>query len=181
VIRDDALQANQQSSWQLLLQFVLPGGPSSEQQSVQQISEAVEELCLQPAEVDRIGRAVMEALRQGTRRETGDPPHTPVSIRVWVSDMMRGDLLRSDSGTRGVGPGRRRGWGFFLVERQADAPEACAGESHHLIELYLYQEQRRAAGDPQPPTVFPSSGDGGQGPYGTCSRVSGTGKGKEKQ
>jgi hypothetical protein len=181
VIRDDALQANQQSSWQLLIQFVLPGGSAPERQSVQRVTETVGRLGLQLAELDRIEKAVMEALRQRTQWERRDQHHTILSVRVWVSDGTGGDSARPGSDTRSVGPGKRRGWGFFLVERQADAPETCAKESHHLIELYLYQEKGRATGDPQSPTVFPSRRDGDRGPSGTCSRAIGRAKGKEKQ
>jgi hypothetical protein len=37
-----------------------------------------------------------------------------------------------------------RGWGFFLVQKPEDNPQASAGESYYLIELFLYQERKQS-------------------------------------
>jgi hypothetical protein len=179
VTRDDALRTDQRSSWQLLLQFVLPSGSAGDCKPVRRIAEAAEELGLQPAEVNRIGRAVMEALRQHAQRETRDRRHTRVSIRVWVSDGAGRDLARSGSDTRGASPGKRRGWGFFLVEKQES--QVSASEPHQLIELYLYQERGHPDGDPRPGNVLAPDSEESPGPCGTYNEVAGTGKGKERQ
>ena len=179
-MEDDTLRIDQQSSWQLLLQYGLLGDSASAQQSIQRITEAVGALGLQTADVDRIGKAVMCALRQRAQRETRDQHHTPVSIRIWVSDVMRGDLLRSGPDPLEVDPGMRRGWGFFLVEKEEGGLQGSAGGSHYLIELYLYQERGHA----ERATIgnrASRSGDDGQGHCETQSGVEGTGKGKEKR
>lgn len=134
---DSALSIEQDSAWQLLLQFVAPDGPASEHQSVERINEVVGELGLQPAEKERIEKAVSEAVRKATQREERDEHESPVSIRVWIA----GDPYGSGSDAQGVGREKRRDWGFFLLERQESDPRASAGESHHLVELCLYQER----------------------------------------
>lgn len=162
MIEDGTVRTDQQSSWQLLLQFRLSGASSSEHQSLQRIMEAVGTLGLETSAMDRIGRAVLDALRQHTRREMQDLRHAPLSIRVWVSDGIGGYPLGRSSGTRGSGLGKRRGWGFFLVQKEERDPQTCAGEAYHLIELYLYQERGHTGRDTGPEVIVPPMGVSGQ-------------------
>ena len=137
--QDNTLYNGQGSTWQLLLQFVAPGGPGSEHQAVERVAEAVGELGLQATEKERIEKAVGEALRNAAQREMRDPHHSPVSIRVWISGLSIADAM-TRSGARRAGPQKRRGWGFFLLERQEGGPQAVQADSQRVIELYLYQE-----------------------------------------
>jgi hypothetical protein len=142
---DDVLRVKQGSAWQLLLQFVPPDGPASEGESVQRITEAVEELGLQPGVVKQIEEAAKEALREAMHREKRDQHRTAVCIRVWVSSLSTTDALRPSSDTRGVHSQKRSGWGFFLLERQGGDPRAAEVESSRVIELYLYQDTATTA------------------------------------
>jgi len=140
---DDALHINQGSAWQLLLQFIPPAGPASEHQSVQRVTEAVQELGLPPPQMERIRRAVMEALRKATRRGHQGQPDLPVTVRIWISGAHTDDPSAPNPEAQQSGRRECRGWGFFLIQKQEDGPQASAGGAHQVIELYLYQEQWR--------------------------------------
>ena len=138
------MHIKQESAWQLLLQFVSLEGPASEHQSVQRVTEAVQKLGLPPPQMERIRRAVMEALRKATKRGHQDQPDLPVTVRVWISDAYTEERSRSSSNDEQGGRQERRGWGFFLIQKQEDGPQASGGGSHHLVELFLYQEGEHA-------------------------------------
>jgi anti-sigma regulatory factor (Ser/Thr protein kinase) len=142
VTEDDALHIKQGAAWQLLLEFPAPGGVAGEDTAVQRIAEAVGELDVQAAQRARIEGAVVEALRKAVQRDLRDQHTSPMSIRVWISDLSTAKAIFS-SGTRKVSSQKSRGWGFFLLERLEDDPHTKEVESHRLIELYLYQETAR--------------------------------------
>jgi hypothetical protein len=136
----DTWHTNQESEWQLLLQFIPPAGPAGEPQSVQRITEAMRELGLQPAEVKRIRKAVVETLREATRRGGQEQHDLAVLIQIWISRANAKDHWRSSPDAE---PGDQSGYcayGFFIIQRQEDDLQASAGNPHHVIELYLYQE-----------------------------------------
>jgi len=136
----DTWHTNQESEWQLLLQFIPPAGPTGEPQSVQRITGAMRELGLQPAEVKRIRKAVVETLREATKRGGQEQYDLAVLIRVWIS---RADARNRWRSSPDAEPGARPGYcayGFFIIQRQEDDLQASAGKPHHVIELYLYQE-----------------------------------------
>jgi len=141
---NNALHNGQESTWQLLLQFASADGPAGERESAQRVAEAVRELGLPPSQMERIGKAVMEALRKATRRGHPDQPDRPVTVRVWISDGCTEE--RSHSGANGRECGRQagRGWGFFMIQKQEENPQPGAGEAHRLVELFLYQEGEHA-------------------------------------
>jgi hypothetical protein len=135
------LHIKQESAWQLLLQFVSPNGPASEHQSVKRVTEAVQELGLPPPQTEQIEKAVMEALRKATKRGHQDQPDLLVTVRIWISDAYTEERSPSSSNDEQGGRQERRGWGFFLIQKQEDGPQASAGDSHRVIELFLYQER----------------------------------------
>jgi hypothetical protein len=134
--------------WPLLAEFAAPGEPDDHQHLTERVTGIVQELGLQPAGVERIQKAVVEALRRVARRGNQDQHSLPLRVRIWISDPHTKDLLPSSSGVHQSDPQERRGWGFFLIERQIDDAQASAGQSHHVIELYLYQERERSREQP---------------------------------
>ena len=142
VTEDDALHIKQGSAWQLLLEFLAPGGVAGEDTAVRRIAEAVGELDVQAAQRARIEGAVTEALRKAVQPDLRDQHTSPASIRVWISDLHTAEA-RSSVGARRARAQTHRGWGFFVLERQEDDPHTREVESHRLIELYLYQETAR--------------------------------------
>jgi len=138
VTEDDALHSLPDPAWQLLAAFSLPTEPGSEHQSVERVAGAVQELGLPPAQVKRLRNAVMEALREATRRVTQDQHYLPVIVRIWILDAYTQDPSPCNSEAQPDNRRGRRGWGFFLVQKQGDDAQASTGESHHVIELFLY-------------------------------------------
>ena len=140
---NDALHIKQESAWQLLDEFSEPGELGGEQQLVERVSVGAKELGLQAAQVERIEKAVMAALRQGTQEENRNPQSLPVCVRIWSSGIGR-------SPSNPEAPQREyqeaRGWGFFLIRKQEPDPQASVEESHHVVELYLYQEREHSPG-----------------------------------
>jgi len=146
-MKDDALHINQGSAWQLLFQFVATDGAACERESSQWIAEVVQKLGLPPRQTDRIGNAVIEALRKAARDGTEGQPKQPVTVRIWVSDGYAKERPRSNSHGKEVGRPAQGGWGFFVIQKHEEASPATAGEAPLLVELFLYQEGDRARQD----------------------------------
>lgn len=125
-----ALTARRGSTWQLLAEFTLSREAGSERQVVEQAAAALQEMSLQPAQIEHIRQAVTEAVRRAARRAEEAQQDLPVHIYIWTSGV---DDLRSYA--------RKCGWGFFLVESQAN--EGLAPETQQVIELFLYQERKQ--------------------------------------
>jgi anti-sigma regulatory factor (Ser/Thr protein kinase) len=102
---------------------------------------AVQELGLPPPQMERIEKAVMEALRKATKRGHQDQHDLPVTVRIWISGAYTDDPSPSNSEAQQSDRRECRGWGFFLIQKQEDGPQVSAGDSHHVIELFLYQER----------------------------------------
>lgn len=142
---NDALHIKQESAWQLLDEFSESGELGGEQQLAERVSLGAKRLGLPADQAERIEQAVMAALRKGTQEESCNPHGLPVSVRIWSSSAGAG-CSRSRFEASQAGHWVHRGWGFFLVKKEEDNPEAPAGESHHVVELYLYQEREHSPG-----------------------------------
>ena len=136
VTKDDALHIKQGSAWQLLLELVLPG----RHEVVERIMAAVRGLGVQPSQAIRVEQAAMEALREAMPPCDRDCPDACVAIRVWTSDAPVGRPQPAAQDSLEADQPRDRGWGFFVVRRQEDDPLASAGQSSHLVNLFLYRE-----------------------------------------
>jgi hypothetical protein len=102
---------------------------------------------LQPAQVERIGKALLEALREGKKRGSQGQHDLPATVRTWVSGAHTEGPSPSDPGAQQGDRRKCRGWGFFLIQKQGDDPQVSAAEAHHVIELYLYQERELSRKD----------------------------------
>jgi hypothetical protein len=137
-----ASHTKQGPTWQLLLELLPAAGAAGDHQPLKQVTNALWTLGLQPAEVERIGQTMTEALRKARQREEWDPAH--VLVRVWISGgSTTTDSVRSGSEAYSVRPRKEGGWGFFLLERH-EGDQTTQGMSHRIIELYLYQESSLA-------------------------------------
>ncbi len=160
VTEDKALNHAQGSTWRLLLQFVPPEESAGGPQSTERVTLAALELGMLPEEAERIGRAFKGALRQATLPQGQDYLDSPISIRVWVARLSRGREGHFSADTRGTGSRERRGWGCFLVQRKEEDTPPSDGTAHRLLELYIYQEGRRAEGRGRTESAaVPTAGD----------------------
>lgn len=137
---DDAFHNRQESTWHLLIESVLADRPASGHRSMRQITGAMRALSLQPAEVERIEKTVVETLGMASQQEGRDQHNSGVCIRIWISGSSAGSLQLPAPGALEAGQPKDRGWGFFVVQRQEDDLRASSGESRHLVDLFLYQE-----------------------------------------
>jgi hypothetical protein len=135
----DVSNTNQGSMWQLLLQIAPSSGTTVDVQPVARITDALSRLGLQPAEVERIGQAMLASLNKTRQREDWDP--ACISIRVWTPI---GSAAEGPAGTCSAVPGvwtrTRGGWGFFVLAREEGESRKATGTPDRVIELYVYQE-----------------------------------------
>jgi len=148
---DNALHNGQGETWQLLLQFVAAEGLAGERETVQRIAEEVQKLGLPPRQTEQIGQAVIQAVRKATKGGHRDQPEQPVAVRIWVSDGDPKERSRSNSSGKESSRQTRRGWGFFIIQRQKGGPQATTKGAHHLLDLFLYQEGEHARRDRRSP------------------------------
>lgn len=175
-----AVHTARDSAWQLVLQCDPAEGFAGGQESVKRITEIAQELGLQPAEVNRVGTAVMEALRKASRWGKRHEESSTVSIQVWISSAGARDRWHSSPNAQTVDEQKRMGWGFFLVQRQEVDLEASTGKSHHLVELYLYQERYRAPRPSPSEILLQSTRDDLSGSGGSPSGAAGMSNEEEK-
>ena len=119
-------------AWQTLAEFSLTGEPGGESQAVEGVTQAVRDLHLPSAQLERLKAIVADAALNAMQRcNTLHQPGARVSIRVLVSNANR------------VSRRWTRGWGFFLIERAMDDAHAAGGRACYLIEVFLYLEGNR--------------------------------------
>lgn len=100
----------------------MPGG---DQQLAGQVTEVMQELGLQPLQLERIQKAALEAVRRTSLQRQSARPVCQVHVRIWV----------------GSNCARGRSWGFFIVEKPGSNLQGASVETNHLVELFLYQER----------------------------------------
>ena len=140
--------------WRTITAFILPGSPGSERQAIERVAEAVRELRLPSARLERlkiaVAEAVVNAIEHGCRFEA----ELPVQVRVSVSVVKRAvSVSVTDQGCGAIPASQRSdlqtkldGWqspwggGFFLIEKMGNRLRAASDESHYTVELFLYQE-----------------------------------------
>lgn len=143
----------QKHTWRTLLEFTLSGESGSEHLAVERVTEAVQNLNWPVALQERLKSALVKATRNALERSRLDGSEPSLIVRVLVPES---NGVTEAGGQAGNEPGQgrvsarvarqgnrpsSRGWGFFLVQKQVDDPQVSAGKSHHLIELFLYQER----------------------------------------
>jgi hypothetical protein len=131
-----AMSIKRESTWQLLLELVLP----SRLQVVERITAAVQGLGIQPAQAGRVEQAAMEALRAAMWPCGRDRPDSAIAVRLWTSDAPADGPRLPAPGALEAGLLQDRGWGFFVIQTQEDELPASIGGSRHLVDLFLYQE-----------------------------------------
>lgn len=139
-------------TWQTLAEFALPSQLDSEHLALLKVTEAVRELRLPAAHLERLKTAVAEATLNAIEHGNRSRPDLPVLIRVQVSQKAlrvcvtdQGSGLSAEPATPDLAAkltGRQplRGWGFFLIEKTMDHLRLSGDDAHHTIELFLYLE-----------------------------------------
>lgn len=150
---DDATPPNQMAldyDWRTLIEFSLPGEPGSERLAEEQVAAAVQRLHCPPALMRRLKLTVVKATQDVIEHGRLSDSAPLLHIRVLIPDQDGVTVAgghASDEGTKQmVQPPSQpvaRGWGLFLVQKQAENAHTVAGESRLLIELFLYRERKQ--------------------------------------
>jgi serine phosphatase RsbU (regulator of sigma subunit)/anti-sigma regulatory factor (Ser/Thr protein kinase) len=134
----------------VLDEFDLPSEPGNERRAIERVEQAVRDLGIDTARLERLKTAVGEATMNAMEHGNEYRPDRPVSIRV----LRDADSLRvqvSDRGTAAelpaqeapdleaklAGRQRPRGWGLFLIEEMVDEAHVTGGAGAHTLELVL--------------------------------------------
>jgi len=134
--------------WQTLIEFSLSRKPDQEQLALEQVAKAVQTLNWPLAHLEQLELALAQATRNAKERIHLVDSETWLVIRVLIpegSEVPQATDKQSrrqvsEKVPRQMGQPTARGWGFFLVQKYEDKPQAITGESQHVIELFLYQE-----------------------------------------
>lgn len=111
--------------WQKIATLKVATTADDEQQFIGFITEVLFGLSLPLLMIDRLTRAIDDAVFALTRGE-----ERRIRVRIYLLETHPGIVMLQPS------------WGFFLVEkRQNEAPTEAAKEQD-LLEIYLYQEQQ---------------------------------------
>jgi serine/threonine-protein kinase RsbW len=142
-------QAGREDARRTLADFALPSEPGNEREAMELVTEAVRELDLPPARLERLKTAVAEATMNAMEHGNGYRAEALVAVQVLASaeDLL---VLITDRG-RGPVPapgaeapdlkagleGREspQGWGLFLIRNMVDEMNVTTGEDHYTVEL----------------------------------------------
>ena len=146
------------NTWRTLAEFSLPSELGNEREAMRRVSQAVEELSLSTALLDRLKTAVAEATMNAIEHGNKNKPELPVVIQIDISATAL--LVRiTDQGGGGPisepetpnleaklsGLQTPRGWGLFLIKMLMDEMHVISNDTHHTVELILYLEKENYA------------------------------------
>ncbi len=148
-----AVDGSPDTNGRVLAEFTLASEQGNERRAIELVEEALRELALPPARLDRLKTAVAEATMNAMEHGNGYRPDVPVSVQVLVSDADVRVRITDQGGGREIpaaetpdldaklaGLQRPRGWGLFLIENMVDEMEVTSDETHHTVELVLHRE-----------------------------------------
>ena len=134
-----------------LLEIQLPSEPGRERQAMDEVSQAVANLGLSKARLDRLKTAVAEATMNAMEHGNHYRSEIPTSIRVQTSadtlvvqitdrggDKIIPEIEAPDLEAKLTGLQSPRGWGLFLIKNMADDMRLSSDQTHHTIELIFY-------------------------------------------
>ncbi|MFN2198486.1 MAG: ATP-binding protein [Anaerolineales bacterium] len=139
--------------WLTLTEFTLASEPGNDRLAAEKVAEAIRQLPVNPARLERLKTAVSEAALNALEHGSHFQHELPVAIRVRArADAIQVDI--TDFGPQDIpshtqspdlaaklrGEQTPRGWGFFLIEHMVDAVQITNQPSQHTIELFLYLE-----------------------------------------
>jgi len=143
--------ASGNSPGRILADFTLPSEPGNERRAIQRVAEAVQDLHLPAARLERLKTAVGEATMNAMEHGNKYRPDLPVSVRVLASDAVLSVEIIDHGGGKPIpdpeapdleaklaGTQSPRGWGLYLIKNMVDDMRATSDETHHTVELILY-------------------------------------------
>jgi anti-sigma regulatory factor (Ser/Thr protein kinase) len=153
--------------WRLLTEFTLAEETGAEElarKGALVVVECAKKLNLPKARLVRLESAVKEAIANLCRRTSPDQPALPLELRVYAREEgVKARIEGANPASEGLTFERltealpsTSGWGFFLVEKMADAaqfmrqsngdfekfngPRLHPEPLHHAVDVFLYVE-----------------------------------------
>jgi len=158
---------SQTHPWELLAEFLLPGGYAKDDQesgnASNQLIEVAGELGLAPAQLNRINATLMNAITNTIKHNVQKESKDAITIRLYYHKQKSeqpdgGETLEVDfdalcldesgmeasevHGKAFEAETGEIGWGYFLTERRVEVHDTSPGETIYLIELFLYTEEK---------------------------------------
>jgi serine phosphatase RsbU (regulator of sigma subunit)/anti-sigma regulatory factor (Ser/Thr protein kinase) len=134
----------------VLAEFEVASKVGGERSAIARVEEAVAELGMAPAKLERLKTAVGEATMNAIEHGNEFRPDRPVAIRVRASAARVWVDVTDEGGDRPLpepeipdldaklaGLQRTRGWGLFLIERMVDEMQVSGDGRHHTVELAI--------------------------------------------
>jgi anti-sigma regulatory factor (Ser/Thr protein kinase) len=136
--------------WRTIARFSLPSEPGKERLAADHVTQAVQELNLSHAYLQRLKTAVAEGSLNAMEHGNHFQPEKPVDIEVQVSaealrvlitdqntEGMPSDLPTPDLEAKLSGQQSPRGWGLFLIRKMVDEMRVTSVPGHNIMELIL--------------------------------------------
>lgn len=137
----------------VLADFTIPSEPGNERLAIDQVTEAVSELELEPKTLERLKTAVGEATMNAIEHGNKNQADVPVEIRVLVLAEELHVKITDQGGDQEVAPREQpdleaklageqttRGWGLVLIENMVDAMDVSSNGTHHTIQLTIHMK-----------------------------------------
>ncbi len=135
----------------LLADFTVRSQPGNERLAMQQVADAVGELSLPPARLERLKTAVAEATMNAIEHGNENRAELPVAIRVTASEERVAVQVTDRGGERAIpenpetpdleaklaGLQKPRGWGLYVIKNMVDEMHVSSDSTHHTVELVL--------------------------------------------
>ncbi len=140
-----------QDNNRVLMDLQLPSEPGNERQALKKVTEAVQELALPPAQLERVKTATAEATMNAIEHGNHNDPRVPVGVRalvegndlvVRITDAGGEDILARpdapDLEAKLDGRQKPRGWGLFLIESMVDEMDVASDGATRTVELTFH-------------------------------------------
>jgi serine phosphatase RsbU (regulator of sigma subunit)/anti-sigma regulatory factor (Ser/Thr protein kinase) len=141
-------------AWRVVADFEVASEPGNERLAMEQVAAAVQPFDLPASRLERLKTAVAEATLNAMEHGHHYQADLPVSVRVRASAAaLTVTITDQGGGTRIPDPetpdleakleGRQRprGWGLFLIENMVDDLRVTVDDSHHTVDLVMYQNE----------------------------------------
>ncbi len=153
-------KTEQNGARRILAELSVPSEPGNERWAMEEVAEAVRELGLPDATLDRLKTAVAEATMNSMEHGNQYRADVPVLIEVSASnadlfvritDEGSGAPPAPDTETPDIeakleGMQTPRGWGLFLIKNMVDEMNVSGDENHHTIELVVHLDGQPEGG-----------------------------------
>ncbi len=137
--------------WRSVAEWTFPSEPDTERLIVERVIEAIKELHIAAARLERLKTATAEATMNALEHGNHFQPDVPVAVEVLASEValavritdqalsrLYPSAVAPDLEAKLAGSQTPRGWGLFLIKQLVDEMHVSSSTSQHTVELVLY-------------------------------------------